>query len=503
MTGTRVLVIAALAAFLALIVASAWVCDDAYITFRTVDNFLHGYGLRWNVAERVQVFTHPLWMGTLVVLGAFTDSLYACAIAASLACSMAAVALLAFGIARTPGSALLGLAPLLFSSAFVDYSTSGLENPLSHLLLAVFLWLWLVRKSDLRSLTALSACAALLALNRIDLLVLVGPALLQAFLRQPSRRAAGSIFLGMAPLLAWEVFSVIYYGFPLPNTAYAKLGTGIESALLWSQGGLYLLDSLRNDPLTLVATGIAIGGGLTRGDRREQALAGGALLYLLYVVSIGGDFMSGRFLAAPLFVGCGLLSRWEAPGRSLLAGAWTAAVGLAALGSAPPWSRGPDFGVDGLLARPIHGIVNERAFYYPHTGLVRTWLGRGRPENHPFAVQGREAQETGTGGAAGQALGLHGYHAGPGVHILDVVALTDPLLARLPARKGSWRIGHFERAIPPGYARTLQEAENHVQDPDLADYTDAIRNVTRGPLFTRDRWRDIVRLNLEAAPASR
>ena len=503
MTAARVLVFAALAAFLALVVASAWVCDDAYITFRTVDNFLHGYGLRWNVAERVQVFTHPLWMGVLVALGAFTGHLYASAIAASLAFSMAAVGLLALGIARTPGSALLGLAPLLLSSAFVDYSTSGLENPLSHFLLAVFLWLWLVRSSDHPSLAALSACAALLALSRIDLLLLVGPALLLAFLRHPSRRAAGSIVLGLVPLLAWEIFSIVYYGFPLPNTAYAKLGTGVESALLWQQGGFYLLDSLRTDPLALVATSIAIGGAFARGNRREQALAGGSLLYLLYVVSIGGDFMSGRFLAAPLFVGCGLLARWQAPGRSLLVGAWLASVGLAALGSAPPWSRGAGFGVDRELAIPVRGIANERAFYYPHTGLLRVWLGQGRPEEHPFAVQGREVQEAGTGGAAGQALGLHGYHAGPGIHILDVVALTDPLLARLPARAGKWRIGHFERAIPTGYARTVHEGENHIEDPDLADYYEAIRNVTRGPLFARDRWRDIVRLNLEAAPASR
>jgi hypothetical protein len=36
------------------LVVNAWVVDDAYITFRTIDNFLNGYGLRWNVAERVQ-----------------------------------------------------------------------------------------------------------------------------------------------------------------------------------------------------------------------------------------------------------------------------------------------------------------------------------------------------------------------------------------------------------------------------------------------------------------
>ena len=29
---------------------------------RTVDNFVNGYGLTWNVAERVQAYTHPLWM---------------------------------------------------------------------------------------------------------------------------------------------------------------------------------------------------------------------------------------------------------------------------------------------------------------------------------------------------------------------------------------------------------------------------------------------------------
>ena len=27
---------------------TAWLCDDAYITFRTVDNFINGFGLRWN-----------------------------------------------------------------------------------------------------------------------------------------------------------------------------------------------------------------------------------------------------------------------------------------------------------------------------------------------------------------------------------------------------------------------------------------------------------------------
>ncbi len=41
--------------------------DDAYITLRTVDNFINGYGLTWNISERVQAYTHPLWMFLLSI----------------------------------------------------------------------------------------------------------------------------------------------------------------------------------------------------------------------------------------------------------------------------------------------------------------------------------------------------------------------------------------------------------------------------------------------------
>jgi len=32
---------------------TVWLCDDSYITLRTVWNWTNGYGLRWNVGERV------------------------------------------------------------------------------------------------------------------------------------------------------------------------------------------------------------------------------------------------------------------------------------------------------------------------------------------------------------------------------------------------------------------------------------------------------------------
>ena len=48
--------------FVIILLRNAWVVGDAFITFRTVDNFVCGRGLTWNVAERVQSYTHPLWM---------------------------------------------------------------------------------------------------------------------------------------------------------------------------------------------------------------------------------------------------------------------------------------------------------------------------------------------------------------------------------------------------------------------------------------------------------
>ena len=50
-----------LVAFAWVLLRTAWLCDDAYISFRVVENAVSGHGLRWNVADRVQVFTHPLW----------------------------------------------------------------------------------------------------------------------------------------------------------------------------------------------------------------------------------------------------------------------------------------------------------------------------------------------------------------------------------------------------------------------------------------------------------
>ncbi|MET0793000.1 MAG: hypothetical protein ABW061_15875, partial [Polyangiaceae bacterium] len=61
---------------LALVLHTAWTCDDAFISARVVDNLVSFRGLRWNPAERVQAFTHPLWLLAMVVARCLVHDAY-------------------------------------------------------------------------------------------------------------------------------------------------------------------------------------------------------------------------------------------------------------------------------------------------------------------------------------------------------------------------------------------------------------------------------------------
>ena len=201
--------------FLVVLARTAWVSDDAYITFRTIDNFIHGYGLRWNIAERVQSFTHPLWLFLLMPFVAAVGNPYVAALAVSALVSTAAVVVIVLPVRHDVSRASLLLAVLVLSKAFTDYSTSGLENPLSHLLLALLLWLVASPASTPRRALGAGLLVGLIGLTRLDLLLLAGPIGLASL--HDWRRTLKPFIAGLVPLAGWEIFSVIYYGVPFPT----------------------------------------------------------------------------------------------------------------------------------------------------------------------------------------------------------------------------------------------------------------------------------------------
>ncbi|HWX25090.1 MAG TPA: hypothetical protein VN083_08625, partial [Vicinamibacteria bacterium] len=450
-----------------------------------------GFGLRWNVSERVQVFTHPLWMLLVSAAYALTRDVYYTSLALSIALSFATAVLLARGIAVSEALQLFGVGLLALSKAFVDYSTSGLENPLTHFLLALFAWA-LFRGKSFRMLASI---AGLLALNRMDSLLLVLPALLVCGLRQPLGRAVKDVLAGFLPFLLWIVFSVVYYGFPFPNTAYAKLSTGIPASDLVAQGLLYLLNSLAMDPVTLfvILLGLVVPVALRVPWARSFGV--GILLFLVYTVRIGGDFMSGRFLTGAFLLSVVLLTRLplEIPGEGLtLAFAPLLLMGLPGLMAG---LTGPAPAASSSLVDP-NGIADERLFYAPKAGLLTIRRGERVPPSDS-AAEGVEARMKGPSVVVG-GNGMFGFFAGPDVHVIDVNALGEPLLARLPAKRG-WRIGHFVRAVPAGYVRDLRGKEGRIDDPKLTAYDDELRLVTSGDLLSAARWGAIFDLNLGSA----
>lgn len=124
----NLLPVSLLVTYVIVLIRTAWMCDDAFITLRTVDNFVRGYGLVWNIGERVQAYTHPLWMFVLSFFYAFTLEPYYTTLAVSMALSLCAVCMLLW-MSRSSAFTLLLLGIMLIGSkAFVDYSTSGLER---------------------------------------------------------------------------------------------------------------------------------------------------------------------------------------------------------------------------------------------------------------------------------------------------------------------------------------------------------------------------------------
>lgn len=495
--------------YVIVLVQTAWMGDDAFITTRSVENLVHGYGPNVNVGERVQTFTHPLWMLLLsfpyyLLVGVLQIQVYGLyyylAILYSLVFSAAAVAVFAFKIARSTLAAILGVATLALSQAFVDYSTSGLENPLTHLLLVAFVWVFFSgRPADHRRLFWLALIAALGVLNRMDTLLLFAPPLIYQFFITPLfKRKLAALALAFTPFFIWELFSLFYYGFLTPNTAFAKLSTGISSARLVQQGLYYFMNSLDVDPLTLfVIAGVLLLAVLSRQDYL-LLFSSGVALYLLYVLKIGGDFMGGRFFAAPLLVAVCLLGRYRFDSLKTHALILALVVALGFSSPAPTLLSHSDYGLqyeDPQDWINLQGIADERAYYYRETGLLtgsrETIFPDSRFSGPRWVYHPQEVRVEVIGPA-----GMVGYHAGPNRHIVDRNALLDPLLARLPVdNKLTWRIGHFHRTIPEGYLETLESGQNQIQNENLAAYYDKLALITRGSLFSRERLLAIWEIN--------
>ncbi len=480
-------------AYLITLYRTAWLSDDSYITLRSVDNFVNGLGPVWNPSERVQVFTHPLWYLVLSAVYFFTHEAFLTTLGVSMLISIIVFGLFAL-LSRHSTALAISLSILLLSNAFVDYSTSGLENPLTHLLIFCFIFFYV---QDEPNIKILSVIAGLVIFNRMDLILLLAPALLWLFVQSPGWKTLISMISGFLPFLLWEMFATFYYGFPFPNTAYAKLNVDIPHLELFQQGLWYFINSLHIDPITLVAILAGLLVAFKSRSIKGISLALGSILYLLYIIWIGGDFMSGRFFSAPVLISA-LLVYYFTRDIPVKRSSLTAILVFIFLLEGWSWIVNPSL-LNNLNSHSpglidAHGIADEQTIYVSQAGL----MGANFKEIQPRSIhvqEGIEHQQAGPHVFTDVNIGYLGFFAGPEVHIIDQYALADPLLARIPFTGSEWRPGHFFHAVPKGYLDTIIQGKNIITNPALAEYYDVLRLVTRGDLFNRNRLIAIWKFN--------
>lgn len=477
--------------FAGAVVRLAWVGDDAFITMRTVENWLGGHGLRWNVADRVQTYTNPLWMFLAAAARWISGEAYFSLLVLSALATAGCLCVLAATARGGAASITAMLLAAVSSRAFVDYCTSGLENPLSHLLVALFACVWFRTGDPLRRLRRLALLGGLLACTRMDLSLLAVPGLLAAARQVPLRSAAAALALGALPFAVWIAFALLYYGTPFPSTAYSKvLATGLPIGEMLGQGLLYLADVCIRDPATALVLALGIGVALPRAGRAGLPLALGVVLYLLYVLRIGGGFMAGRFTTTPFVLCLALLlvrTRGWPPWHRVLGG--LALFLVACIPGLPAAVTGSGRPADEVERWNIHDV---RQLGWRHCGLCSPH--RRLPSAGVLTEVMRARGVTTTLVDVNGVVGERGYNAGPQFHIVDFW-LCDPVLCRLPTVvREDWIISHFTRRIPEGYLEFVAFGDDRFCHPGFARFVRAVSEVTRGELWSWRRLRTALAL---------
>ena len=373
-----------------------WTSDDGFINFRIVRHVVDGHGPVFNTGQRVEVGTSPLWLAILSVLDLLLPfRLEWIAAITSLAATGGAVALAVFGTRRAfwpavpKGAVLLPLGAIVYAALppAWDFATSGLENGLGLLWIAVCWWLLCTRIATGRTEPAprwwVPVVLSLGPLVRPDL-ALFSVAFIVALLVLCERRfvTIGRVtaLAALVPVVS-ELARMAYYGDIVPNTAIAKEGMSAN----WAQGWAYLRDYVTPYALVIpivllivwwLVTTLPSGGIAARPDLVVGlVVVAGGLLHALYIVRVGGDFMHARMLLPTTFMVLLPVSVVAVRAR----GWWLAGIVLVwavvcAGWMRPPYSTALPTGFSAAAAPdpydPGTGIADERLFWVRSSGTA-------------------------------------------------------------------------------------------------------------------------------------
>ncbi|MCR4589645.1 MAG: hypothetical protein K5668_02350 [Lachnospiraceae bacterium] len=498
-------------AFFLIVVALAWQSDDAYHGYVMSRNLAEGHGLVYNIGERATASTCPLFTLIIAFFYFFTREMFFTSLLVCTLFSMAAYQILVYGICRTKEQVIISFITLSGSQAFISYTTSGLENSLLFFLSAMFLYILKGREEfNGKEMFELAVLISLLAMARMDSVLIFVPVIVWIYLFKRKDvsfiKAVGIGIAGLLPFILWELFAGFYFGFPFPNPAYVKLGTAIDTSEYIKRGILYTLYTALVDAVVVVIPAVTVLIGLYSRKLKYILVSAGVMLYGIYVIRIGGDFMMGRHFTNMFFVSVCLAvmmmndSRMDTKKLPAIRNVFYITAFVSVIFAA---TFGRTDGSQYLAGHKYSSqISDEREYYFNTTSLYNNVVSLIKTGH--LCVQdtwNNEAtddlrQWNFSGGIIENAAGILVYY-NPDLYLNDTFALGDPFLSKLPAEyKENWRVGHLRREIPEGYQESVRLNENLIEDEDLHQYYDKIRLLTRADLFAEGRLKTIIDMNL-------
>jgi arabinofuranosyltransferase len=466
-----------------------WIFEDGFINFRIVDMVLSGHGPVFNPGERVEAATSTLWLWLLVVGDVvlplrleyiavlFGIILTLAGMGLAIAASVRLQRLLASDSGPTRWLVPAGALVLASVPPVWDFTTSGFEGGLTFGWIGAVQW-FLVRWAE-RSDRGLSIGAAVVIglgplvrpdLGLVTVVCLAAVALVQW--RRDSWR--DRVRLGVAALalpFAWQIFRMGYYASLVPNTALAKSADRSR----WEAGWTYLADFadpyVLVVPLSLVVAAIAVplahrawaAGGSRRAFACTVALPLAGLVYGLYVVRTGGDYLHARLLLPTLWAVFVPFATASLPHLGDLRRGTTArflAVGrTAALAGIVVWAGVCSMSLRHSREANLAGgtvIVDGRPMFAGHPITVEDWHGdvvEAQIRAHPADVyvnftpigDAVPPDELQTPAVLLYGVGISGYALGEDYTVIDLLGLGNPLVSRL----------RLDRPTTPGHEKPL------------------------------------------------
>ncbi len=473
-----------------------WVQEDAFINFRIIDNLLAGHGPVFNIGERVEAYSDPLWL--FLVAGAHEALPFVTiewlTVILGLIGTAFGVVLAGRSVQRLAGdrdggvTLPLGLLVFAVVAGVWEFATSGLEMGLTFCWIGLGYWLLVRTAERRRSAVRCAFVVGLGTLIRPELILMsvVQLVALAVVIASPGWKGSSSVTRRyLAPAAAaialpvlYELWRMAYFAMLVPNTALAKSAT----ASWWSQGFTYVWNFVA--PYTLwLPLALAVPLVLPRAmrwwhghDRIGVTVlltpVAAALVDILYVARIGGDYQHARLLLPAFMSLCLPIVVSVKELRTLLI---IPVVGIVAWSVVcAGWLR---FSTGGVL-RSDHGIVDERAFWIAVTGSTdpvntadyhnrlggfnRSLAAGARHQGQQLMVANTELGATVSPDiqpaasslpfhlvVSAGAIGVTGLLSGPDTYIFDTYSLANPVGSHFTVtRRG--RPGH-EKFIGPDW----------------------------------------------------